>query len=350
MKMPKSLVIFFALALMLQLTPLSASAKTTAPQVTPSASVSLSAPSPAVGQVGGDVIFDLVFSATSITPGVSGAEVYVGYDPAFVSPLGSPQTTTEILSGFFGTPNVSINEILPAAQCPGGTQPCIHLVLAGTPQTTQTGFAARFHFRGAAEGATCFSILQSSLVNSDGFAVTHTVGAQQCVTFEYAVDVTGLVTRQGVPANPNTGGGTLSCTSVSATGLATPMQTLNTSSTGAFSLANLALDTFTFRASYPGYLAAQKSGVVLSSSQLNLVLTTISLRGGDVNGDGVINILDVGLIISKFGQTGVAVRSASITCSVVDEPADINDDGRINISDLAILSGNWGQVGPITWP
>lgn len=350
MKMPKWLVVFFVLALMLQLTALTVGAAPLAPQVVTSASVSLSTPAPAVGQVGGEVIFDLVFSATNVTPGVSGAEVYVAYDPAFVSPLGSPQTTTEILSGFFGTPNVSINEILPAAQCPGGTLPCIHLVLAGTPQSNQTGFAARFHFRGTAEGSTCFSILQSSLVNADGFAVTHTAGGQQCVTLEYAVDVTGVVNRQGVPANPNTGGGTLSCTSIAVTGAATPAQTIYTNASGGFSVPNLPLDTFTFRASYPGYLASQKSGVVLSSSQLNLILTTISLRGGDVNGDGVINILDVGLIISKFGQTGVAVRSASLNCTVADEPADINDDGRVNISDLAILSGNWGQVSPLVWP
>lgn len=350
MKMSKCLVFFLVLALLLQVAPLTASAANFVQQEASSASVGLTAISPSTGSVGGEVIFDLTLSVTNVVPGVSAAEVYISYDPAFVAPIGSPQTTTVILPGFFGTPLVNINEILPAAQCPGGALPCIHLVLAGTPQTTKTGFAARFHFTGVAEGSTCFSISQSNLVDADGHNVTHTIGAQQCATFEYAVNVSGLVTRQGVPANPNAGGGTLACTNITITGSATPAKTVTTNSSGNFSLPNLPLDTYTIRASYPGYLSAQKSGMVLDSAQLNLVMSTISLRGGDVNGDGVINILDVGLIISKFGQTGVAVRSVSSGCTVVDEPADLNDDGIVNISDLAILAGNWGQVGPVAWP
>jgi hypothetical protein len=350
MKMSKCLVFFLVLALLLQVAPLTASAANFVQQEASSASVGLTAISPSTGSVGGEVIFDLTLSATNVVPGVSAAEVYISYDPAFVAPIGSPQTTTQILSGFFGTPNVSINEILPADQCPGGTQPCIHLILAGTPQATQTGFVARMNFTGVAEGDTCFSILGSQLVDADGFAVTHSVGGAQCLSIEYAVNVTGLVSRQGVPASPNAGGGTLACTLITVTGAATPAQTVVTNTSGGFSLTGLPLDTYTFRASYPGYLAVQKSDVVLSSSQLSVALGNVTLRGGDVNGDGVINILDVGLIISKFGQTGVAVRSASSGCTVVDEPADMNDDGIVNISDLAILSGNWGLVGPIIWP
>lgn len=349
MKVKQLLAIFFVLALVLNSAPASVSAANVMPQ-TSSASVYLTAPAPTVANVGGGIVFDLVFSVTNISPGVAGAEIYIGYDPAFVAPLGSPQTTTQILSGFFGTPNVSINEILPASQCPGGTQPCIHLILAGTPQTTQTGFVARMNFTGVAEGETCFSILGSHLVDADGYAVTHSVGSAQCLSIEYAVNVTGLVSRQGVPANPNAGGGTLACTVVTVTGASTPAQTVVTNTSGGFSLLGLPLDTYTIRASYPGYLAVQKVDVTLDSSQLNATLGNVTLRGGDINGDGVINILDVGLIISKFGSTGVPVRSASTTCSVTDEPADINDDGVINISDLAILSGNWGLVGPLVWP
>jgi hypothetical protein len=73
------------------------------------------------------------------------------------------------------------------------------------------------------------------------------------------------------------------------------------------------------------------------------------LRGGDVNADKAINILDIGAIISKFSSTGVNVRSDLADCTDADEPADINDDGNINISDLAIAAGNWGRTGPTPW-
>ena len=350
MKTHKWLVVFFVIALSLQLTQISASAGNFTPDATPSASVLLTAPLPAVAQVGEGLAFDLMFSVANLTPGVAGAEIFVSYDPAVVAPPASPSPTVEVLPDFFGASSVSINEILPAAQCPGGALPCVHLVLAGSAQTTKTGIAARFHFSGIGQGSACFSILQSSLVDADGFAISHTTGAEQCATFQFDVNADGMVTRQGVPANPNTGGGTLACTSVSATGAVEIPVALSTDSTGAFSFIDIPLDIYTMRAAYPGYLAAQKSSVVVDGSVDTIDLGAVALRGGDVNGDNLINILDIGLIVSKFGQAGVAVQSGSVDCSVVDEAADINDDSLVNISDLAIVAGNWGLVGPTVWP
>jgi hypothetical protein len=222
--------------------------------------------------------------------------------------------------------------------------------VAGPAQVTQNGVAARFHFRGLAEGSACFTVLQSALVNADGFNVTHVAALQQCVTIQYRVTVTGVAQRQGVPANPNTGGGTLTCSSVTATGT-TSLGPVLTDVNGGFQLPNLQIGSYTIRATYPGYLPSQKAGItVVAGGATTVNLATTSLRGGDVNGDNAINILDIGSIISKFGQAGVAVKSASANCSTTDEPADINDDGLVNISDLAIAAGNWGSVGPTVWP
>jgi hypothetical protein len=346
--MPKWLFVLFILALALGQAQGYASARSLGQA--PSASVSLTAPVPATALVGDEITFDLVFSVANQAPGMSGVDIYVSYNPAVVAPPASPSLAAEALPGFFGASNVSINEVLPAAQCPGATLPCVHLVLAGSPQTTKTDVAARFRFSGIAQGSACFSILQSNLVNADGFAITHTVGAQQCANFQYEVDVHGSALRQGVPANPNVGGGTLACVTVSATGVVETPAAQKTSSTGAFSFLDIPLDTYTFRASYSGYLPAQKSGVVVNGSVDLINLPAVTLRGGDVNGDNFINILDIGLIVSKFGQSGVAVKSASVDCSAADEAADINDDGLVNISDLAIVAGNWGLVGPTVWP
>lgn len=48
---------------------------------------------------------------------------------------------------------------------------------------------------------------------------------------------------------------------------------------------------------------------------------------GDLNGDGVVNGLDLGLMLSAWGATG--------------GPADLNNDGIVNGLDLGILLSNW---------
>ena len=315
-----------------------------------SAAILLGSPSPNPGLIGGDVTIDLVFAIANIDPGVAAADVYVSYNPALVAPPTSPNTpVVEVRPDFFGTSNVSINEVLPAAQCPGAASPCVHLVLAGPAQVTKTGAAVRFHFRGVAEGSACFSVLQSTLADADGGLVVHTPAQSQCVPIIFRATVNGTVLRQGVPANPNPGGGNLACAIVTTTGAAA-LGPINTDVNGKFSLTNLVIGTFTLRAVYPGYLASEKSIVVSAGSPPMVDLASTTLRGGDVNGDNAINILDIGTIISKYGQTGVAVKSTSTNCTGTDEPADINDDGRVNISDLAIAAGNWGSTAPTLWP
>ncbi|MCX6064791.1 MAG: dockerin type I domain-containing protein [Chloroflexi bacterium] len=335
------------LALLLGLPDMTASA------ITRLASISFGVFTPNPVAMGGEVAFDLVFSVSDITPGVGGTEIYVGYDPTLVAPSTTPGVgVAEGRPEFFGVSNVSINEALTAANCPGGARPCIHVVVAGPPQVTQTGAGVRFHFRSLAEGSACFAVLQAKMVDSDGYIVTPVTvpSTNPCVPISFSATASGVILRQGVPANPNPALGSLACSRVTATpGAYGPAYT---STVGAFTLGSLPSGTYTFRADYPGYLPSDKTGVVISSANSSTVsLGTTTLRGGDVNGDNVINILDIGNIISKWGQTSAVARSASSpNCSITDESADINDDGSVNISDLAITAGNWGSVGPTLWP
>jgi spore coat protein A len=56
---------------------------------------------------------------------------------------------------------------------------------------------------------------------------------------------------------------------------------------------------------------------------------------GDVNGDCLVNITDVGIVLANFGATG-ATR----------EQGDLNGDGVINITDLGIVLANFGSSCP----
>jgi surface antigen len=53
--------------------------------------------------------------------------------------------------------------------------------------------------------------------------------------------------------------------------------------------------------------------------------------GGDINGDGVVDITDLSILNSQYGTPGTS--------------ADINLDGTVNILDLSILMSQWGTKG-----
>jgi hypothetical protein len=65
-------------------------------------------------------------------------------------------------------------------------------------------------------------------------------------------------------------------------------------------------------------------------------LTLVSLPLGqpvaDINGDGVVNVSDLLILLGSWGD-----------CSGVC-PSDLNCDGVVNVSDLLILLGAWGPV------
>jgi hypothetical protein len=315
----------------------------------PSASITLTLPTPNPVMVGSEVSFALVITAESISPGVAGAEIYLSYDPLLVAPPASPLGVVEALPDFFGVSNVSINEGLPTAQCPGATSPCIHLVVAGPAQSTHSGAAARFHFRATAEGTACFRVLDSALKNADGYPVDHTPPSPICVTV-IRPSVVGVVKRQGTPGNPNPGGGTLACSEVKATSGALTVGPVFTDASGNFKLTDVPSGAHTLHAVYPGYLASEKTITISAGGPSSVDVGTTTLLGGDANSDGKINILDIGKIISLFGRASLAVRSDPPDCTDPDEPVDINDDGNINVSDLAIAAGNWGLTGPTNWP
>lgn len=55
------------------------------------------------------------------------------------------------------------------------------------------------------------------------------------------------------------------------------------------------------------------------------------VRIGDINGDGVVDVSDLLLLLSAWGG-----------CPSASCPADLNGDGVVDVSDLLLLFANWG--------
>ncbi len=96
---------------------------------------------------------------------------------------------------------------------------------------------------------------------------------------------------------------------------------------GSFSLEAPA-GTYTITASLPGYLPATKSNVPVGAGETK-DLGVVTLLGGDANGDGVIDAVDLAEIAAHFNTSDVV--------------SDINADGLVDIYDLVLAGLNFGK-------
>jgi hypothetical protein len=70
----------------------------------------------------------------------------------------------------------------------------------------------------------------------------------------------------------------------------------------------------------------------LDMASMTIELPTTPTIPGDLNGDGVVNVSDLLILLGQWGS-----------CADVNNcPADLNGDGVVNVSDLLILLSNWG--------
>lgn len=120
-----------------------------------------------------------------------------------------------------------------------------------------------------------------------------------------------------------------------------------TNSSGQFSIPNVPAmastetPTYTVQASASGYLAPRttldlRDHLVGGYLPASVTFPALALLSGDLNGDNQVNIFDLALVGSQYGNTGPS-------------PADVNGDGVVNIQDLALISGNFGRVNEYIW-
>ena len=96
-----------------------------------------------------------------------------------------------------------------------------------------------------------------------------------------------------------------------------------------FSLDGVAEDTYDLKVTQEGHTAYWLTGVPVGSDPLTLPETLV-LPCGDVNGDGSINIDDLGILISSNNYN-------KDSATAENKIADLNGDGSINIDDLGII-------------
>ena len=96
-----------------------------------------------------------------------------------------------------------------------------------------------------------------------------------------------------------------------------------------FSLDGVAEDTYDLKVTQEGHTAYWLTGVPVGSDPLTLPETLV-LPCGDVNGDGSINIDDLGILISSNNYNKDSTTAEN-------KITDLNGDGSINIDDLGII-------------
>jgi len=111
-----------------------------------------------------------------------------------------------------------------------------------------------------------------------------------------------------------------------------------TTSNGDFETSGVQQGTHVVRAWLQGYLPAEKADVSVTIGQTT-TLPAVQLRGGDVDGDNEVGLLDLVTVASNYHTTPP------------DDPrADINADGWVDLFDLVLVAGNYRLTGPLQWP
>jgi len=105
--------------------------------------------------------------------------------------------------------------------------------------------------------------------------------------------------------------------------------TVTTGSDGSYSFDTTA-GTHTLTFTHTAYLSATTTASGVAGT--TVTVPTVTLLGGDVNGDGHIDILDLVAVASQFGSSSPSPATA-----------DINNDGTVDIVDIVLVAKNFGS-------
>ncbi|MDD2302760.1 MAG: dockerin type I domain-containing protein, partial [Eubacteriales bacterium] len=137
--------------------------------------------------------------------------------------------------------------------------------------------------------------------------------------YSFGFDVAGSIALQGRSS------GKLDNVTIKLTPASGDPISVVTDLTGAYTLNAILMGTYTLTVEKPGYLSYRKNTVVVGD---DMSLASVSLKGGDINGDGQVTSTDLSTLLSLY------LNSTTAT-------SDINGDGQITSTDLSILLSNY---------
>jgi len=261
-----------------------------------------------------------------------GVEVHLTFNPAIVEVV----SVTPSAALFDGTLQIGQNRFDNGA----GTIDFAVAQSGGTPVFNAENKAiATITWRGLASGQTAVTAAGNNLMSDpEGYAITVDTSVPGTVVVNEMVGcVIGSVQLQGryPDRSPDYSGAT-----VIAEKDGVVVASVTTDADGKFRLENLAPDTYEVYARMYGYLDSYKgSGVQVVAGDCTDMGAT-KLLGGDVapqapEPDNVIDINDIAYIAFRFLGA--------------DMSADVNGDSVVNILDLTMAAANFGRTGPTPW-
>lgn len=188
-------------------------------------------------------------------------------------------------------------------------------LVAPAPALTGSGALVRIPFQARAAGATPLAFSHLRLVSANATAlVANQVDGQVTVSSGQAT-VTGRVLLEG---RSNHSGTTIQVTGgVSAT----------TAADGSYTL-SLPAGSYTLTMSRSSYLS--QTTTVTTQAGGTVTVPQVTLRGGNINGDTRIDILDLVAVGAQFGSTNPNPPTA-----------DVNGDGVVDIMDIVLVAKNF---------
>jgi len=192
-------------------------------------------------------------------------------------------------------------------------------LLGSTPALSGSGIVATIRFQAKAAGTTPLAFSSLQLINSAATAIpaTHSDGQVTVTSSSSEGTLTGKVLLEG---RTNYSGVQVQVAGGPST---------TTASDGSYSVV-VSPGTHTLTFSHPSYLSKSVSAAAVAGTTVTVPQET--LLAGDINGDGVIDILDLVALGSQFGSTSPSPAAA-----------DVNGDGVVDIVDIVLVARNFGQ-------
>jgi hypothetical protein len=286
-----------------------------------------------VVSVGATASSEIFVHLEDVQPGVVGMRLVIRFDPQVVQVQDTDQNpangTQAALAAFFPGAQTTLENRA------DNTRGEIKLTLVQSEQvpvsqTSSWQKVATVVWMGRQAGNSALTIdAQSRFTGLDGMEYLPTVLNHGTAFVRLPGQIRGHVLLQGRGEHGNTEiRGLLAAARINRT---------YTAGDGSFVLTAAHGEGFyTLSASAVGYLTAQGTRPIKLTVGSEVELAPITLVGGDINKDDLIDIRDLSYVAYHLGSP--------------DAQADISGDGKVDILDLTLIAGNFGLKGPIPWP